>query len=138
MSLIIFGDGQKNESHVKFKGLRHDVSNKIYKQLKHGKGLGELLLLDINKYKTSKTFNSCLNQDLQNLKCRRGDDVKKIHQVLKCNTCNIFWNRDERASKGVLLVAHSIWNGQGQPIVFKRQLATSNVVASSHFGGALV
>ncbi|KAL4207312.1 hypothetical protein AB4K20DRAFT_1971602 [Rhizopus microsporus] len=93
MPLVIFGDGLRNKDHIKFKGLRHGVSNKIYRQLKHREGLGDLLLFDINEYKISKTCNSCLNQELQNLKCR--------------------------------------------PNVFKRQLATSNVVASSHSGRVL-
>ncbi|KAI8091162.1 uncharacterized protein B0P05DRAFT_529087 [Gilbertella persicaria] len=47
MPLIVFGDGLKNKSHVKFKGL-------------HNEKRGELLLLDIDEYKTSKTCNSCL------------------------------------------------------------------------------
>ncbi|ORE02395.1 hypothetical protein BCV72DRAFT_338733 [Rhizopus microsporus var. microsporus] len=135
MPLIIFGDGLKIKYYVKFKGLRHGVSNKIYRQLKNREGLGGLLLLNINEYKTFNTYNSCLNQDLQNLKCRRGDD-KKIHQVLKCNTCSIFWNRNVMAAKNMLLIAHSTWNGQARPNVFKRQIATSNVVASSYSGGA--
>ena len=41
------------------------------------------------------------------------------------------------AAKNVLLIARSIRNGHGQPNVFRRQLATSNVVASSHSGVAL-
>ncbi|ORE07158.1 hypothetical protein BCV72DRAFT_304893 [Rhizopus microsporus var. microsporus] len=137
MPLVIFGDGLKNKDHVRFKGLRHGVSNRIYRQLKHREGLGELLLLDINKFKTSKTCNSCLSQELQNLKCGEGDNVKKIHQVLKCNTCNIFWNCDVMAAKNMLLIAHCVWNGQDRPNVFKRQFTTSNVAASFHSGGAL-
>ncbi|ORE12756.1 hypothetical protein BCV71DRAFT_280194 [Rhizopus microsporus] len=66
MPLVIFGDSLRNRDHVKFK-----------------EGLGELLLLDINEYKTSMTCNSCFNQDLENLKRGEGGDVKKIHQVLK-------------------------------------------------------
>lgn len=54
MPLIIFGDGLKNKSHVKISGLRHGVSGIIYKQLRLREKLGELLLLDIDEYKTSK------------------------------------------------------------------------------------
>ena len=54
MPLVIFGDGLRNKDHIKFKGLRHGVSNKIYRQLKHREGLGDLLLFDINEYKISK------------------------------------------------------------------------------------
>lgn len=54
MPLVAFGDGLKNKDHLKFKGHRHGLSNKIYKQLKLREGLGELLLLDINECNTSK------------------------------------------------------------------------------------
>lgn len=56
MPLIIFGNGLKNKSHVKFKGLRHGVSEKLYRQLKIREKRGELLLLDIDEYKTSKVY----------------------------------------------------------------------------------
>ncbi|CEI97915.1 hypothetical protein G6F70_005980 [Rhizopus microsporus] len=75
MPLVIFGNGLRNKDHVKFKGLRHGVSNKTYRQLKRREGLGKLLLLDINECKTSKACNSCLNQDLENLK--RGEVMSK-------------------------------------------------------------
>lgn len=54
MPLVVFGDGLKNKDHVKFKGLRHGISNKIYSQLKLRERIGELLLVDINEFKTSK------------------------------------------------------------------------------------
>ncbi|ORE04059.1 hypothetical protein BCV72DRAFT_243890 [Rhizopus microsporus var. microsporus] len=127
----------KRKNKNRFKDLRQSVSNKIYRQLKHREGLRELLLFDTNEYKTSKACNFCSNQRLQNLKREEGDDSKKIHQVLKCNTCNIFWNRDVMAFRNILLIARSTWNGQDRSNVFKRQLVTSNVIASSHSGGAL-
>lgn len=62
MPLVVFGDGLKNKDHIKLKGHRHGLSNKIYKQLKLREGLGELLLLDINEYYTSKvSHNSALS-----------------------------------------------------------------------------
>jgi hypothetical protein len=53
-ALVIFGDGLKNKDHVKFKGLRWGASDKLCRQLKLRKKLGELLLLGISKYNTSK------------------------------------------------------------------------------------
>ncbi|KAG2208537.1 hypothetical protein INT47_010233 [Mucor saturninus] len=76
--------------------------------------------------------NCCLQPNLENLKVSQDDHTKKIHQVLKCITCNIYWNRDVMASKNMFTIAHSIWNGNDRPTVFKRQTATSNVVASAH------
>ena len=51
MPLVIFGDGLKNKDHIKFRGLRHGVSNKIYNQLQARERIGELLLVDINEFK---------------------------------------------------------------------------------------
>jgi hypothetical protein len=56
MPLIIFGDGLKNKSHVKFKGLRVGVSEKLNRHLRIREKRGELLLLDINEYNTSKVY----------------------------------------------------------------------------------
>ncbi|KAL7318631.1 hypothetical protein PS15m_001849 [Mucor circinelloides] len=67
MPLVVFGDGLKNKDHIKFRGLRHGVSNKIYKQLQAREIIGELLLVDINEFKTSKICNNCLKEDLGNL-----------------------------------------------------------------------
>ncbi|RCI03740.1 hypothetical protein CU098_001372, partial [Rhizopus stolonifer] len=87
-----------------------------------------LLLLDIDEYKTSKTCNSCLENKLEHITQGSGIEKRKIHQVLVCKNCNIFWNRDVMASKNMFTIAQSIWNGQGRPTMFNRQSATSNVV----------
>jgi hypothetical protein len=57
MPLVVFGDGLKNEYHVRFRGLRHGVSGKLYKQLKIRERRGELLLMDISEFKTSKVVS---------------------------------------------------------------------------------
>jgi hypothetical protein len=59
MPLVIFGDGVKGSSHVKYRGRRIGASNIIYKNLKREK-LGEVLVLDINEFRTSSVsyFNT--------------------------------------------------------------------------------
>ncbi|PHZ17278.1 uncharacterized protein RHIMIDRAFT_288206 [Rhizopus microsporus ATCC 52813] len=125
MPLVIFGDGMKNKDHVKFKCLWHGVSGKLYKQLQRRERLGELILLDINEY-------NALKSNLKNLRCGSGEDECKIHQVLICERCNIFWNHDVMPAENMLTIAESIWNGNGRPNVFQRQSTASNVVAASH------
>lgn len=56
MPMVIFGDGTKNKSLTKFKGLRAGVIDKLYKHLKQRERLGELLLLDIDEFNTSKVI----------------------------------------------------------------------------------
>lgn len=60
MPLVIFGDGLRNKDHLKFKGLRTGVSNKLYNRLKLRESLGELLLLDIHEYNTSKVCKTAI------------------------------------------------------------------------------
>lgn len=57
MPLIVFGDGLKGKSHVKYRGHRVGVSEIIYRQLKRREKLGELLVLDINEFRTSSVSN---------------------------------------------------------------------------------
>lgn len=54
MPMIVFGNGLQNKSHVKYKGLRRGMTDKLYKQLKLREKSGELLLLDIDEFNTSK------------------------------------------------------------------------------------
>ncbi|EPB83721.1 hypothetical protein HMPREF1544_09515 [Mucor circinelloides 1006PhL] len=86
------------------------------------------------QYTCFEICNNCLKEDLENLKISRDNKETKIHQVLKCKTCNIYWNRDVMASKNMHTIATSIWCGNGHPQVFKRHTATSNVVVVAHSG----
>ncbi|KAI8329819.1 hypothetical protein BC941DRAFT_441990 [Chlamydoabsidia padenii] len=48
-------------------------------------------------------------------------DRKHIHQILICNDCNIYWNRDVMAAKNMCTIATSILAGNGRPYVCTRQ-----------------
>ncbi|KAI9476218.1 MAG: hypothetical protein EXX96DRAFT_540759 [Benjaminiella poitrasii] len=89
MPLVIFGDGLTNKSSIRFRGLRYGVSEKIYKHLCAKQRLGELYILDINEYNTSKV----------------AEDEHLIYTILICNDCNIFWNRDIMAAKNMSYIA---------------------------------
>jgi hypothetical protein len=53
MPMVTFGDGTHNRDHIRFKGHMHGITDKIYGNLQRLEKLGELLLLDINKFRTS-------------------------------------------------------------------------------------
>ncbi|KAI9478257.1 MAG: hypothetical protein EXX96DRAFT_619190 [Benjaminiella poitrasii] len=61
MPLIIFGDGLKNRSQICFRGHRHGASESIDKHLKDQGKRKEVLLMDINEFRTSKVCHSCLS-----------------------------------------------------------------------------
>lgn len=103
MPLVIFDNGLKNKSHVKFKRLRQGVSERVYRQLRLREKLGGLIFLDIDEHKTSKVkihtceYRTSINtmlyfctpidlqflfrkkkKNLENLQCDNGDK-HKIH-----------------------------------------------------------
>jgi hypothetical protein len=53
MPMVMFGDGMKNKDHVHFRRHKHGVVDIIYQNLKRREKLGELILLDINEFRTS-------------------------------------------------------------------------------------
>ncbi|RCH93779.1 hypothetical protein CU097_004108 [Rhizopus azygosporus] len=88
--------------------------------------------IDIYEYSTSKACNSYLVNNLNNQRCGSGKDEYKIHQILICERCNIFWNRGVMAAKNMFTITESFWNDNDRSNVFQRQSATSNMVAASH------
>ncbi|GAA5809176.1 hypothetical protein MFLAVUS_002581 [Mucor flavus] len=117
MPLVVFGDGLKGKSHVKLKGRRTGVSEIIYRQLKRREKLGEVLVLDINEFRTSSV---CFNCHEMNLRHHQAED-RSFFSILICNSCNIFWNRDVLASKNMMYIASEIWAGNERPAIFSRQ-----------------
>ncbi|RCH85462.1 hypothetical protein CU098_009488, partial [Rhizopus stolonifer] len=91
MPLIIFGNGMKGKSHVRFRGKRVGVSEIIYRHLKRREKLGELSVLDIDEFRTSSVCDTC-------------------HQM---NVCN---HRDQDISfhtSNMAYISAQIWSGSG-------------------------
>ncbi|KAI7899331.1 uncharacterized protein BX663DRAFT_489226 [Cokeromyces recurvatus] len=118
MSLVIFDDGLKRSSHLKYRGRRVGVSDVIYKNLKRRQNLKEALSLDINEFRTSSVCPNCKEMKLRT---HRVDD-KSFFNILICNVCNILWNRDILAAKkNMMFIACQIWANMERPVVFTRQ-----------------
>ncbi|KAI8090770.1 hypothetical protein BDF21DRAFT_396201 [Thamnidium elegans] len=86
----------------------------------------------IANFREEKILGNCcswISATLRRLSLKFDTDGKssRIHQIL-------IWNHDVTASKNMLIIARSIWKGQGRPNVFKRPIATFNVVAWPHSG----
>lgn len=69
MPLVVFGDGMKEKSHVKFKGKRVGVSEIIFKHLKRREKLGEVFVLDIDEFRTSSVSHFNVILSLYIFKC---------------------------------------------------------------------
>ena len=80
-------------------------------------------ILDVNEYNTSKIYNKTLTE-LVNIKVRKGNHNKKIHEVLTLKEeteRRIFVNRDKNACKNILYIAKSYLKNQTRPKIFCRQ-----------------
>lgn len=112
--LIVFGTGMFNKDHVKLKGNRVGVTGLLYRTLKKREAFGDLVVVDIDEYKTSKVCNKCQTESVDIFGGIRG------YGVLECKTCFTLWNRDVNASKNMMSISLSVWNGDGRPSVFTR------------------
>jgi len=112
--LIVFGTGMVGKDLVKLRGLRHGVTGMFYRTLKKREKEGELLVVPIDEFKTSRICNICKTDTLYKASHTRG------YGVLVCKTCKTLWQRDVNASKNMMSIAPSIWNRDGRPTAFKR------------------
>lgn len=99
---------------VKLKGLRCGVVGKLWQCLKKREAAGDLMVIPIDEFKTSRICNKCLTDSLEAVK------HVKCHSVLACKSCNTLWQRDINASKNILSTSLSVWKGNSRPIPYCR------------------
>ncbi|KAL0078188.1 hypothetical protein F4703DRAFT_1797202 [Phycomyces blakesleeanus] len=68
--LAVFGSGMFGKYYVKLKGHGCGVVGKRYKLLKKGEAEGQLIVITIDKFKTSKTCNLCFFDDKKIIKTK--------------------------------------------------------------------
>ncbi|KAG2202802.1 hypothetical protein INT46_009962 [Mucor plumbeus] len=94
--LIVFGTGMVGKDLAKLRGLRHGVTGMFYRTLKKREKEGELLVVPIDEFKTSRICNICKTDTLYKASHTRGFGVNMIS------------------------IASSIWNQDGRPTAFRR------------------
>ncbi|KAI8971783.1 hypothetical protein BDF20DRAFT_838074 [Mycotypha africana] len=117
--LVVFGDGMFGKDSVKLKGLRCDVVGALFRALKRREAAGNLLVLMIDEFKTSKICCRCRSEEFHGL-----DDVPD-HSILACKSYGILRNRDINACKNMMSIGTTIWNGNGRPEVLSTKTATA-------------
>ncbi|KAG0967070.1 hypothetical protein G6F25_006440 [Rhizopus arrhizus] len=100
---------------VKMKGLRCGVIGKLFATLKKREAAGELIVVTIDEFKTSKTCSSCFFDDLKVVKT----PGFKGKGVLSCSKCKKVWQRDVNAATNMMTISEAVWMGEGRPEVFK-------------------
>ena len=114
--MVVFGDGAFGKDMVKLKKLRCGVVSKLFLALKRRQAAGELIVLTIDEFKTSKTCSLCFSNDLKVVKTPgfRGNSV------LTCSKCSKVWQRDVNAAANMMAISKSVWMGEGRPAPFQR------------------
>ncbi|EIE76770.1 hypothetical protein RO3G_01474 [Rhizopus delemar RA 99-880] len=92
--LVVFGAGVFGKDMVKMKGLWCGVIGKLFATLKKRDAAGELIVVTIDEFKTSKTCSSCFFDDLKVAKA----PGFKGKGVLSCSKCKKVWQRDVNAT----------------------------------------
>ncbi|KAG0825657.1 hypothetical protein G6F18_010297 [Rhizopus arrhizus] len=91
--LVVLGAGVFGKDMVKMKGLRCGMIGKLFATLKKREAAGELIVVTIDEFKTSKTCSSCFFDDLKVVKTPGFKDKG----VLSCSNCKKFgWEKDDR------------------------------------------
>ncbi|KAG1254966.1 hypothetical protein G6F68_010607 [Rhizopus microsporus] len=92
-SSVVFDAGVFGMDMVKLKGFRCGVIGKLFATLKKREAAGELIVVTIDEFKTSKTCSSCFFDDLKVVKT----PGFKGKGVLSCSKCKKFgWEKDDR------------------------------------------
>ncbi|KAG0787722.1 hypothetical protein G6F19_007506 [Rhizopus arrhizus] len=91
--LVVFGAGVFGKDMIKMKGLQCGVIGKLFATLKKREAAGELIVVTIDEFKTSKACSSCFFDDLKVVKT----PGFKGKGVLSCSKCKKFeWEKDDR------------------------------------------
>ncbi|KAL0094010.1 hypothetical protein F4703DRAFT_1790431 [Phycomyces blakesleeanus] len=110
----VWTNGIFGKDDIKLKGHRCGVAGKLYKSLKKREAEDKLIVIIIDKFKTSKTRSLCFfdNMKIINTKLFKGV------AVVSCKQCNKVWQRDSNADKNMMSISESIWPGERRPDVF--------------------
>lgn len=113
--LIVLGDGMFEKSSARMRRVRSGVVGRLWSVLKRRERAGDLLVVCIDEFKTSKICSKCVTQSLS------GKSSVKGNAVLVCSECGTLWQRDVNACRNMMRISLSIWEGIGRPQAYQRQ-----------------
>ncbi|CEP14429.1 hypothetical protein [Parasitella parasitica] len=88
----------------------------VFDNEKTREAAGELIVLTIDEFKTSKTCSSCFDSNLGIVKT----PYFKGNSVLACPKCKKVWQRDVNAAINMMTISRAVWMGEERPEVFTR------------------
>lgn len=100
---------------VRLKGNRCGVTGVFYRSLKKREIVGDLIVVTIDEYNTSKTCSLCFNDEMKVLSAPGFKGVG----VVDCKKCRKLWQRDINAAINMMTISKEVWSGQGRRDVFK-------------------
>ena len=112
--VVAFGDGMFNKDGVKIQGLRHGVTNILWRALKRRQPFSPLVLGSVDEFRTSRVCRSCSEISLTTV------SITCLPSVLACQSCGMMWNRDTNAAKNIHYLSHQLLSGHPRPAPFLR------------------
>ncbi|KAI9268591.1 hypothetical protein EDC94DRAFT_646196 [Helicostylum pulchrum] len=126
--LVVFGDGMKQKDAVRLKKRLSGATNILYKEIICRQKQNLAAIVDINEFRTSVTCNMCKGEE--KMKPPKLSNGVKVSGILECEkTCHLLWQRDVNATKNMLDIANSTWEGQGRPNPFNRPIDVEKTVS---------
>lgn len=94
MSLVVFASGMFSKDNAKLKGKICDAVGRFFRTMKRHEKEGNLMMIAIGEYKTSKTCSHCLFDRMNII------SSSTFHRasVVSCTRCNKLWQRDVNAA----------------------------------------
>lgn len=99
----------------KLEGNRCGVTGVLFRSLKKREITGDLIVVTIDEYKTSKTCSLCFDDNVSVISKSGFRGVG----VVECKKCRKLLQRDNNAAINMMTVLKEIWSGRGRPAVFQ-------------------
>jgi transposase len=90
------------------------VVGEFFSTLKKREAAGDLIVVTIDEYNTSKTCSLCFFDEL---KLMKAPGFKECG-VFTCSSCGKVWQRDVNAARNMMTISKAVWGGEGRPKVF--------------------
>ena len=104
------------------KGKRAAPTRRITEEIKRKckQSNGETEFISVDEYLTSQICNKCKSRQLNNISIT--GSKRRVHSVLKCESCGTMWNRNVNSSLNIngIFVYKSKYDNESPPLPFKR------------------
>ena len=113
--VVTFGSGIFWKKSMKFKGHRIRVTDVLYRALKRKEAQGDIIVVTVDEFRTSRVQDYSLNILLNSLQvCSSCNQIVfttsllNFHNIQSCSGCGLLWKRDINASKNIFKIMDAV------------------------------